>query len=117
PDFRNDQEEQKDLYEAQLKYQKLLEELYGVTWKRLLVMQDFLGQAAARPASATVYLPSVHLMRHYSIPLVGPLDGVDDKGVPWISPMVAGQARGIPVQAPYAVPASETPSTPTPAPT
>jgi hypothetical protein len=94
PDFRKDNEEQQDIYETQMKYLRLVEELRGVTLRRLVVLQDFLGQAALRSPLATTYLPGAGLVREFPIILQGPFDGVDASGQPWIDPMVVVRVRG-----------------------
>jgi hypothetical protein len=84
-EFRRDSEIQDRNYQEQLKYLDLVRELYGIHYKPLLVVQDALAQAAAGQR-AFAWLPPTCLARGFRVPIRGPLDGVDDEGVPYITP-------------------------------
>lgn len=94
PDFRSDSEVQQDTYEIQNKYLKLVDELRGPTVRRLLLIEDILGQAALRGPGETFWRPPVHWMKDYPLILNGPFDGVDKEGKPLIFDYVVGRVRG-----------------------
>ena len=94
PEFRTDTEEQQETYETQTKYLKLAVELRGPTIRRLMLIQDILGQAALRAPLATLWQPPAHLLREYPLILNGPFDDVDAKGQPLVYPFVVDRARG-----------------------
>jgi hypothetical protein len=82
-DFRRDTRVGEDTRELQLKYWKALQQVRGNEFKQLLVLQDFLTQAAGPRAGSTFWLPSVHLVpaRKLPVPFVaGPLDTILDDG-------------------------------------
>src|SRR5262249_22584986 len=81
--FRRDGYVEDDTGELQLKYWKALQQVRANEFKQLLVLQDFLTQAAAPRGGSAFWLPSVHLVpaRKLPVPFVaGPLDAVLDDG-------------------------------------
>jgi hypothetical protein len=79
PEFRNDSTLQEETYEIYLKYLNLLSEdkqLQGET--QLLVLQDYLAQAAVRPLMSFLWLPPAYFV------VIGPLDIPDHDGLPLI---------------------------------
>jgi hypothetical protein len=98
PDLRADTEEQQQTYETQAKYLKLVEELRGPTIRRMMLLQNMLGQAALRGPGATVWLPPAYLLREYPLLLKGPFDDVDNTGTALITDYVRDRVRGNVVQ-------------------
>lgn len=89
PEFRRIVTVQDETYERQLAYQQLVQELHGTELKQLLVLQDFLAQAAFRPAGVTLWLPPAQLLPRRILPAFlvrGPFDNmVDENGQPLVS--------------------------------
>src|SRR5207244_2759523 len=86
PDFADDSMIQEDGYEAQLNYLELAQEARGRRLKPLLILQDYLAQAATRPPGIPLWLPSILIHRSTPVPFLGPLDGLDKRGRPLIPP-------------------------------
>ncbi len=94
PETRGDTEEQQDAYETQNRYLKLVLERRGPTLRRLMLIQDILGQAAVRSPLSTFWQPPAHLLREYPLLLNGPFDDKDEKGQPLILDFVRDRVRG-----------------------
>src|SRR5262249_37736715 len=77
----------------QLKYMNLFQELNGSTLKRLLILEDYLAQAANRPPASPLWLPPVQLLNAFPLPLKGPFDDLDAEGVPFISQVAISISR------------------------
>lgn len=97
-DFRRDLDVQEDTYQIQYDYLWLVKDQRGHLLKQLLLAQDLLGQAAARPALTPLWLPPPHLIRASLLPppLVGPLDGNAPDGQPYFSAEAIRRAHARP---------------------
>ncbi len=116
PDFRADSSTQEETYETQVKYTNLLIEHRGATLRPALVVADVLAQGAAdgfpgQAAVGTLY-EVVRDLRALPLPVIGPFDQKDSKGVPWIPEEVAASVRqklsgdDVPAAPPSAPPSS-----------
>ncbi|MFO0809283.1 MAG: hypothetical protein U0746_11705 [Gemmataceae bacterium] len=97
PNFREDNSIQEDIYELQVKYVQLLAEHRGATLRPALVAADVLAQASAggfpgQPGLGVLY-EVVRDPKALPLPILGPFDSTDAKGVPWIPPEVMTTVR------------------------
>jgi hypothetical protein len=100
-DFRNDANILDDTYETELRYVDLLRQRLGPQARPALVTVDLLAQGAAAGVGASVP-GSIGLALLYAavtdqkilpVPIMGPLDGNDSSGVPWIPLDVMNDVR------------------------
>lgn len=111
-EFRDDKDTQRDSYKTQVNYLKLVER-WPYSWARtlrnVLALQDVLGRTAAQPPGVPLWLPPADLARNLAVPLRGPLDDVDERGKPLISPEIVSLVR---VNMPAERPAAPQPTPP-----
>ena len=100
-DFRNDANILDDTYETELRYVDLLRQRLGPQARPAPVTADLLAQGAAASVGAAVP-GSIGLALLYGavtdqkilpVPIMGPLDGNDSSGVPWIPLEVMNDVR------------------------
>src|SRR5581483_3802781 len=75
---------QEDTYEIEMKYLEILRELRGRQIKMIVMVSDYVTQAAARPYAFATWVPDAMLIRSVSAPVRSPLDVVADDGQPLI---------------------------------
>jgi hypothetical protein len=98
PDFRYDLDQQEDSYTTQRRYLNLVRDLRLSQIRPLLVAQDFIALGTMAPGAERLRLP-IHLVPTVEVPLLGPLDDVDDQGEDFIGPgavLSVHQRFGIP---------------------
>ncbi len=106
PDFANDLPTQTETYKIQYRYKLLvLNKIEKLPLKELLVMGDYLGQAAQPSPGIPIWLPPTQILPNKSIltkglvdviasvPMQGPFDDVDAKGEPLLSSLAVSDAR------------------------
>jgi hypothetical protein len=101
-DFRNDSTIQEDMYETEVRYLSLVREHRGAQLRPPVVAAGVLSQGlSALPGAAFPGRPALGLLyglvtdqRSLPLPVLGPLDGVDASGQPWIAPDVVITVRG-----------------------
>ena len=107
-EFRQDSNVQEDAYEVELKYLDLIKELRGRRILQMVLLADYLAQAAVRPPGVTLYIPPANLARNLALPILSPFEVPDPEGKPLIGPDARDRVRSrMGVASP----------TPTPAPT
>jgi hypothetical protein len=84
---------QEDSYEIAMQARQVFLDLYGKRLRELLVLGDFLGQAANRPASPLPWCPSVIAARDYYLEVATALDGKTAEGASIIDISSKFQAR------------------------
>jgi hypothetical protein len=129
PDFRKDWSTQEDLYESEVHYLDLIQDHRGEQLRPALTFQGLMTAAAAAAAGAgSPAQAAAGLMyrlvtdgRALPLPVLGPLDGTDTAGQPWISADAIGTVRQrlhqeAPIQQkpPPDAPARQTPARRTP---
>jgi len=83
--FRRDSNVQEDTFEIVVKYLDLIRQLHGKRLRVLLLAQDVLGRGAmGSPVGATL-IASPILGREMPLPVVTPMDRLDEHGQPLIS--------------------------------
>jgi len=83
--FRRDLNVQEDTFEVVVKYLDLIKQLHGKRLRALLLAQDVLGRGAmGSPVGATLIAAPI-LGRDMPLPVVTPVDRVDEHGLPLIS--------------------------------
>jgi hypothetical protein len=92
-EFRRDPNIQEDTCEIEIKYLELVEYLYGKRVKQLLLVGDYLTQAAIRLPLSVTWLPPVTLVRDNQPTIVTPFSGSDEQKVPLIPDDVRGVVR------------------------
>jgi hypothetical protein len=89
PNFRNDSATQEDLYEKNVEYLTLLEKWRSPIVRGLVSTSNLVTSNLVFPNSAKVYGATLYQMfsRPGELPslFVGPLDGTDSRGDPWVS--------------------------------
>ena len=103
PSFSHDQTQQEDIYEYVLRYLDLVQEFHGKRLKELLIVQDFLMQAANRPPAPVGWLPPTYFFPQMHPNVVTALDGEDKQGQPFVSISAIATVRGrmhVPMPAP-----------------
>ncbi len=93
PDFRNDVDTQTDLYEIEVRYLYLVQDHRGEELRPALTIQGLTTAAVAAAAGGgSPAVAATGLMyrlvtdgRALPLPVLGPLDGTDAAGQPWIS--------------------------------
>ena len=82
------------MYEFVLHYLDLVQETYGKRLKEMVIVQDFLTQAANRPPVPVGWLPPAYLVPQMRANVVTALDGVDGDRQPLISLSAINTTRG-----------------------
>jgi hypothetical protein len=117
-DFRNDTSILDETYETELKYLDLLRQRLGPQMRPALVAADILNQGALTSAGAGapgsvgigILYAAVTDQKILPVPILGPMDGNDPTGAPWIPVGVVQDVRArLNIDPP--------PATPPPAPT
>jgi hypothetical protein len=93
PDYQRVSSHQQDAYSIQHRYLRLLQDQEAQRLRPVLLAGDLLAHSAA-PGTA-VWLPSINVIRPSLLPVgfVGPLEDVNRKGEPLISPEAIRLAR------------------------
>jgi hypothetical protein len=81
PEYRRDLTTQENCYDFQTDYLSLVRDRRGDAPRNLLLLQDYLAQAASRPC-AGAWLPPVLLVPRFPLQIQGPLDEVTSTGEP-----------------------------------
>lgn len=121
PRFRNDSNQQEELYEKHLSYLRLLEDNYGPRVHGAMTVCSLVGAAGqniprnlpslAPFAPAMLYFENPKI-RELPSPFAGPVDGVDSAEKPWVNEQISTQMKirvGIirqPTPAPESAPTS-----------
>jgi hypothetical protein len=101
-DFRNDSFTQEETWETQYHYLELVREHRGVQLRPALEVAGVLSEAAAG-LSASAFPGQLGLgllyglvtdQRTLPLPVLGPFDGTDRNGQPWVTPDVVQTVRG-----------------------
>ena len=86
--FRRNVNTQEDAYEASLKYQDLVRELYSKRFRNLVTIQGMLAQGTLFAPERVAVALSPNQIKNYPFPIASPLDrlGPDD------APLIGGAA-------------------------
>jgi hypothetical protein len=93
PDYAQEDDVQEDSYVFQHQYKHSIQELKGIFFKQLVVLADYLGQAATRTPGVASWQPPPQLSRRLHAQLIGPLDDRDRQGKPLIGQDAVTSAR------------------------
>jgi hypothetical protein len=83
-EFRSDSLVQEDSFEIAIKYLEIVSELYEKPFRQLLILDNYMAQAASPTAGMRTWLPPAFLSRRVPLGFATPLDGEDDEGQPII---------------------------------
>jgi hypothetical protein len=79
-DFRRDSEIQEGTFEIGIKYLDIFRELYDKPYRQILVLEDYLAQAASCSPVMISWLPPAMVYRRTPLGYATPFEGVDDDG-------------------------------------